>query len=127
VVSFELKSDTLICILLITSFLPLVNSTDENNINYPHFEVTTQNDCECTKNPSLQISVQNECGCNSQIKYSLGHNPVPDWVVRTPLPDPTGLLPTDLDWRNNGGDYTTPAKNQGNCGCLLDFCCTWCS
>jgi C1A family cysteine protease len=26
-----------------------------------------------------------------------------------------------LDWRNNGGDYTTPAKNQGNCGSCFAF------
>ena len=32
------------------------------------------------------------------------------------LPEITEPLLTDLDWRNNGGDYTTPAKNQGNCG-----------
>ena len=42
-------------------------------------------------------------------------------MERTELPEPTGLLLVDLDWRSNGGDYTTPAKDQQQCGACWSF------
>ncbi len=29
--------------------------------------------------------------------------------------------PTAIDWRNNGGDYTTPIKDQSSCGSCVSF------
>jgi C1A family cysteine protease len=29
--------------------------------------------------------------------------------------------PSAIDWRNNGGDYTTPIKNQSSCGSCVSF------
>jgi C1A family cysteine protease/sugar lactone lactonase YvrE len=40
-----------------------------------------------------------------------------DLPTAGPLPEPGARkLPSTLDWRSNGGNYVTPARDQGSCG-----------
>lgn len=59
----------------------------------------------------------------AQKKAMLGyiHQPVPVWVSRfVPSRDPKDL-PVRLDWRDNGGDFITPVRDQGDCGSCFVF------
>jgi hypothetical protein len=108
----------LICTLLIASVLPTVglpaiNSIDEGYVVRPHFEFIVDSECGCNE--------ANEYNEYNSGEHSLGHIPLPDWVERTPTEESIGPLLVDLDWRNNGGDYTTSAKNQQQCGACWCF------
>lgn len=47
-----------------------------------------------------------------------------DLMTSIPYPQPTrsfGDVPSYFNWKDNGGDWSTPAKNQGNCGSCWGF------
>jgi hypothetical protein len=45
-------------------------------------------------------------------------------ALKTSLPLPRGALPGHFDWRDNGGDWTTPIRNQAGCGSCWGFAAT---
>ena len=102
----------LICILMVTSFLPMVNSTNENQAT----------------NPSNNIYSEDECNCKEIIETGYKLYPVmdesfaeldPELASPKPTPIPT---PEQFSWKDfNGEDWTTPAKNQAYCGSCWDF------
>jgi len=38
--------------------------------------------------------------------------------------EPVSVVPASLDWRNNGGDFVTPVRNQSSCGSCWAFATT---
>jgi len=62
---------------------------------------------------------------NYKVPYGaglLGDLPEPEWVESIPLSEPEGTLLSSFDWRAyQGKDWTTIAKNQGNCGSCYCF------
>ena len=38
--------------------------------------------------------------------------------------EPVSVVPSSLDWRNNGGDFVTPVRNQASCGSCWAFATT---
>ena len=103
----------LICTLMIIAVLPTASS-----INKVYIKQSTSKE-----------KIDDECGCPKYNKNSL----FPNYVV---MEDPPDLLdiedtspkpipkntPSQFSWKNNNGkDWTTPARNQGNCGSCWDF------
>jgi C1A family cysteine protease len=105
---FRIGASFLIILLIVTS---VVNAISINN-NLELEEDVEKNDCGC-EDKNNELYFNNE-------SYQLGLLPGGD-----PLPpgkDFTGRAPTSWDWRDKDGkDWTTPIKNQGNCGSCYAF------
>jgi len=103
----------LIMTLLIgTAVLPLANSFEEN-FYYNFMNDEYYNDCKC-------MSYIESIGGRIYVMSNplIAPSNIEDYVISSSKVD----LPEYFNWMDhNGSDWTTPAKNQGNCGSCWDF------
>lgn len=99
-----------LCMLMMGSTLPLLSVTHENHAS------VLANDSDSTQ----------DCGCDSQ--QPAGDQPLVHLVPQdgtthqSPKPTMKSDLPPSFSWKDkNGTDWTTPPKDQGNCGSCWDF------
>jgi len=99
----EIISSGLLVILIIVGSFGAVGTTSQ---------IESKIDCGC--------NTINEVNENSNNNYFFG-----ELISGNPLPPGktfTGMTPTSLDWRNkDGADWTTPIKDQDNCGSCYAF------
>lgn len=110
-----------VCLLFIATVIPVASSTDKNDINQLYNEINVDEGCGCNRYD--KNDVDDEYRWDLFPKCPVMSNP--------PIPlDPNGAspkpairyTPDEFSWRDyDGQDWTTPAKNQGNCGSCWDF------
>jgi len=108
-----------VTLLIETSIFPIVNSEiDHNQIDKNKTNVNL-------------IDISDDCGCGNENEINLikhqysivqGKNKLLNPNYASPKPEVSENLPDYFNWKDvNGNDWTTPAKDQGNCGSCWNF------
>jgi C1A family cysteine protease len=103
----------LICTLVIIAVLPKVSSINKLHADQITNDSRIDDDCDCTQENKNSIYQE----------YAVMENPPNplDIGVNSPKPIPMST-PNEFSWANNNDkDWTTPAKQQGNCGSCWAF------
>ncbi|MBE3121052.1 MAG: PKD domain-containing protein [Thermoplasmata archaeon] len=100
-----------VCMLMIVPTLSFVCSTYKTDNGVQANDLTEQKNCGCE---SQQI-LTDQKSCGNQIS-------IDDTASQSTKPTIKKDLPPYFSWKDyNGQDWTTPAKDQGNCGSCWDF------
>jgi len=100
-----------ICMLMIGPSLQYISSSYDNHASVLANDITTSEDCGCGS-PSFQRN-------KDQI---IDIVPLNSTTYLPTKPSVRSDLPSYFSWRdNNGTDWTSTAKDQGNCGSCWDF------
>ncbi len=104
----------LILIILCSSIGSIIPRLSGSLIEQTERPLTSE--CDCQDQPNIFRDVFGK-------EYAVMRSPIDCMQLEiTPTSRPMRVLPAEFNWKDvDGIDWTTPAKNQGNCGSCWDF------
>ena len=109
----------IVCTLMIIAVFPTVSSMSKNHINLLTDTENLDDECGCLK----PYKNEDYSKRNLFLDYPVMENPpdLSDLDDISPGPIPVNT-PSEFSWKDyNGKDWTTPARNQRNCGSCWAF------